>query len=94
MELLCIRVVVVLTRLYVLAKLIDCPPIERIFFFFFRAVPVAYGGSQTRDPIRATAASLCHRPSNIKSGQLGGIRDLHHSSQQRWIFNPLSKARA
>ena len=38
---------------------------SRVFFFFFfffcffRTTPVAYGGSQARDPIRATAASLC-----------------------------------
>ena len=30
------------------------------FFFFFRAAHMAYGGSQARGLIRATAASLCH----------------------------------
>ena len=30
------------------------------FFLFFRAKPMAYGGSQARGPIRATAAGLCH----------------------------------
>ena len=36
-------------------------------FLFFRAVPVAYGGSQARGPKGATAAGLCHSHSNTKS---------------------------
>ena len=36
-------------------------------FNIFRAAPVAYGGSQTRGPIRATAASLHYRHSNARS---------------------------
>ena len=41
-----------------------------IFFFFFfllRAVPEAYGGSQARGPIGATAASLHHSHGNAGS---------------------------
>ena len=44
-----------------------------VFFFFFclfafsRAAPVAYGGSQARDPIGAVAASLRHSHSNARS---------------------------
>ena len=34
------------------------------FFFLFWATPEAYGGSQARDPIRATAAGLYHNHSN------------------------------
>ena len=45
------------------------------FFLLFRAPPVAYGGSQARGQIEATAAGL------------------RHSSQQRQIPYPLSKAR-
>ena len=30
------------------------------FFFFLRAAPVAYGSSQARGQIGATAASICH----------------------------------
>ena len=40
------------------------------FFFFlclFRAAPKAYGGSQTRGPIRDTAASLHHSHSTARS---------------------------
>ena len=37
------------------------------FFFLFRAAPKAYGGSQVRGPIRATAAGLCHSHSNTRS---------------------------
>ena len=44
-------------------------------FAFSRAPPAAYGDSQARGRIGATAA------------------DLHHSSWQLQILNPLSKAR-
>ena len=36
-------------------------------FAFFRAAPKAYGGSQARGLIGATAASLCHNLSNARS---------------------------
>ena len=36
-------------------------------FLLFRAFPVAYGGSQYRGPIRATAARLHHSHSHIGS---------------------------
>ena len=36
-------------------------------FMLFRATPTAYGGSQARGRIRATAASLCHSQSNAGS---------------------------
>ena len=61
------------------------------FFFLFRATPAAYGGSQARGGIRAVATSLHHRHSN--SGSEPHLQNLHHSSQQYWILNPLSKAR-
>ena len=35
-----------------------------LFACLFRAAPVAYGGSQARGPIGATAAGLCHSHSN------------------------------
>ena len=62
------------------------------FFVFclFRATPTAHGGSQARGWIRAAAANLHH--SQINSGS-EPCRDLHHSSRQCQIFNPLSKAR-
>ena len=31
-----------------------------IFFFFFRAIPGTYGGSQARDRIGAEGPDLCH----------------------------------
>ena len=37
------------------------------FFFLFRAAPTAYGGSQARSRIRATAAGLHHSHSNMGS---------------------------
>jgi len=36
-------------------------------FVFFRAAPTAYGGSQARGRIRATADSLHHSHSNVGS---------------------------
>ena len=37
------------------------------FLLFFRAPPTAYGGSQARGPIGATAAGLCQSLSNTRS---------------------------
>jgi len=58
-----------------------------LFICFFRGTPGAHGGSQTRGLIRATAARLHHSYSNAI------VCDLHHSSWQYWILDPLSKAR-
>ena len=41
-----------------------------VFFFplwLFRDTPMAYGSSQARGPIRATASSLCHSDSHTRS---------------------------
>ena len=38
-----------------------------LFFFLFRAEPVAYGSSQARGGIGAAAAGLRHNLSNIRS---------------------------
>ena len=59
-------------------------------FLLFRAEPVAYGGSQTRGWIRASAlvyatATAMPDPS--------WVCDLHHGSRQCQILNPRSKAR-
>ena len=51
---------------------------------FSRAAPAAYGDSQARGLIRATATATPD-PSRIC--------DPHHSSWQHQILNPLSKAR-
>ena len=49
----------------------SAPWLHYCFFFFFlclfRAAPVAYGGSQVRGQIRATAAGLYHSHSNPRS---------------------------
>ena len=37
------------------------------FFFFFSAAPMAYGNSQARGLIGATAAGLCQSHSNTRS---------------------------
>ena len=63
------------------------------FFFFglFRAASSAYGDSQARGQIRAVAAGLHH--SYSKAGSETHLQPTHHSSQQRWILNPLSEGR-
>ena len=57
-------------------------------FFFFRATPTAYGGSQARGPIGAVSADL-HQSYSNSGSELG----LPPTPQQRWILNPLSEAR-
>ena len=51
----------------------------------FRAAPAEYGGSQARGQIWATAAGLHHR-------LWAAFCDLHYSSLQSLILNPLSEA--
>ena len=60
------------------------------FFFFLRAAPTAFGISQARGRIRATAASL---PTATAMPDPSCVCDLHHRSWQHQIFNLLSKAR-
>ena len=57
-------------------------------FFFFTAALTAYGCSQARGRIGALA---CTTDTAMPDPNL--ICDLHHSSWQCWILNPLSKAR-
>ena len=65
------------------------------FFFFFvfytlRAAPTSYGVSQARGLIGAVAAGL-HRVTAMPDASCVG--NLHNSSQQCWILNPLSEAK-
>ena len=53
-------------------------------FLLFRAIPVAYGRSQARGLIAATATT---------TQDLSCICDLHHCSGQPSFLNPLSEAR-
>ena len=56
------------------------------FFVGFKAIPLAYGSFQARSQIRAVAtATAMLDPSRVCN--------LHHSSWQCWILNPLSEAR-
>ena len=65
--------------------------LKSLFFFFwsFRAIPAAYGGFQATGLelklLAYTTARAMPDPSCIC--------DLHHSSWQHQIFNPLRKAR-
>ena len=62
-----------------------------IYLLTFRATSVAYGGSQLRGPVGATAVSLHHSHSNI--GSKPHLWSLQHSPQQHQILNPLSQAK-
>ena len=81
--------------------------IQKAYYFFFYfclfvvivvvvvvaiswAAPAAYGGSQARGLIGAVATGLRQSHSNAGSEP---HRNLHHSSRQRRIVNPLSKGR-
>ena len=67
------------------------------FFLLFRAAPAAYGCSQARRRIGATAAGKASKA--IAHSKARSERDpsydcdLHHSTWQCWILNPLSKVR-
>ena len=52
-----------------------------VLFCLFRATPVAYGGSQARGLIRATAAPLHHSHSNARS-------ELHLQPPPQLMANP------
>ena len=60
-----------------------------LFYLLFRATPAAYGGSQARGQIRAAATAY-----TTATGMLDPscVCDLHHSSQQHRIPNPLIEA--
>ena len=51
---------------------------------------MAHGGSQARGQIGAVAASLHH---SQRTQDLSHLCNLHHSSRQCWILNPLREAR-
>ena len=61
-----------------------------LFVLLFRAVLLAYKSSQARGWIRAVAASLHY---STATPDLSCICNLHHSSQQCRIPDPLSEAR-
>ena len=65
-------------------------PASPFFKNLFRATSTAYGDSQASGQIRASAAGLHHKHSMWDPSL---VCDLHHSSRQCWILNPLSEAR-
>ena len=74
---------------------LSCVLVIRFVIFFLSFVfsglhPPAHGGSQARGRIGATAAAYARATAKPDPSR---ICDLHHSSQQRWILNPLSEAR-
>ena len=61
-----------------------------VCFLLYRATPAAYGSSQARSQMGATAASLHHSYSNAR---FEPCLQLHHSKWQCQIFNPLNGAK-
>ena len=57
--------------------------------FFLRATPVAYGSSQARGELELQLIAYSTATATWDPSHVG---DLHHSSRQRWIPDPLSKA--
>ena len=67
-------------------------PIPFSFFFFFglfRAVPMAYADSQAR----LSELQLPAQDTATETSDLSRFCDLHHSSRQHQILNPLRGAR-
>ena len=60
------------------------------FFFLCRAAPVAYGSSQIR--VKLELQLLAYTTATATQ-DLSYACNLHHSSWQHWILNPLSEAR-
>ena len=60
----------------------------KILFCLFRAAPMAYESSQARG---GTGAVLPAYTTATATPDPRGICDLHYSSQQHWILNPLSE---
>ena len=81
-------------------KVIKCYFLENVFilssfFFFFgfcifMTIPLTYWGSQARSWIGAVADGCT---TATATPDLSRVYNLHHSSRQRWILNPLSEAR-
>ena len=81
------------TQLHIHVYILLSPIIFYLFFIFyffghFRAIPGAHGGSQAVGQIGAVAAMKA-----TATWDLSQVCNLHHSSRQHQIFNPLIKAR-
>ena len=63
-----------------------------LFIFCFRATSAEYGSSQASDQIGAVAAGLATATATATQDP-SHFCDLHQSSEEHWILNPLSKAR-
>ena len=58
------------------------------FFVFFGDISTAYGSSQAELELHLPAYATATAMQDV-----GHLCDLHHSSQQHWILNTLSKGR-
>ena len=81
-----------ITQWYIMVLYHGCSSTVLFIYLFmlFRAAPAAYGGSQARGWIRATAAGTATATAMQDPSH---IHYLHHSSRQSWIPNLLSEAR-
>ena len=61
--------------------------LNAFFFFFLRATPTVYGGTQDRGRIGAAAAGTHHSHCHMGSQPLHTC-NLHHSSLQHQVLNP------
>ena len=64
----CYRFVVVIIITFLCCYYLCFLVVFLFFFFLFSATPMAYGGSQARCGIRATAAGVHHSHNNAGSG--------------------------
>ena len=60
------------------------------FVWFFKAVPAIYGSSQARGWMELQLPAY---PTATETQDLSHVCELHHSSRQHWILNPLIEAR-
>ena len=71
-------------------QLIGCPLVKHFFFCLFRATPAAYGSSQVG--VRWELQLPAYTTTTVMQ-DLSCACNLHHSSWQGWILNPLKEAR-
>ena len=77
------RAVYICTEVFLVADFLISNAFSLFFSFLFRATHRAYGSSQVRDQIAATAPGLGQSHSNQ---DLNCVCDLQHSSQQHQIL--------
>ena len=87
-----------LVSVLILSRLLIPPQLLLLLFCLFRATPAACGSIDI--PSLEVESSCSCRPTHTTATatatamlDLSHVSDLHHSSGQCWILNPLSEAR-